>query len=136
MNKNEFAIAIKCVILNENTILLLKKTEREMIGDASNNSWDLPGGRVGYKETTEQAVEREIKEETAICIEDLQLKAASTVIRPDGIHLVILLYSCQSNERKIMLSEEHSMYKWFEYDELMKDASIPEWIKEAVDKCL
>ena len=136
MENNKFAVAVKCVIFNENDILLLRKTKKEMIGDASNNSWDLPGGRIKYKETVSQAVEREIREEATLNVEKVQIKSASTVIRPDGTHLVILLHSCLSNERNVSLSKEHEMYKWFKYEELLSDASVPDWIKDSVAKCM
>ena len=136
MKNNEFAIAVKCVVFNENDILLLRKTKEEMIGDASTNSWDLPGGRIKYKETSEQTVIREITEEIALTVEKIQIKSASTVIRPDGTHLVILLYSCCSDSREVTLSEEHDLYKWFKYDEIMTEPSIPEWIKWSIAKCI
>ena len=136
MENNRFAIAVKCVIHNGKDILLLRKTKKEMIGDASNNSWDLPGGRIQYKETVSQAVEREIREEVALHIETMQIKSAATVIRPDGTHLVILLHSCLSNERNVSLSKEHEMYKCFKQEELLSDTSIPEWIKDSVEKCI
>lgn len=128
----QFAIAIKCVAYFNGKYLLLTKTEEERKGDASDSSWDLPGGRVNYKEATEEAAKREMKEETSLTIKQLFLKSASTVIRPDGLHLLILTYKCICESDDVILGEEHSSFKWFDICDIMSDASIPEWIKRSI----
>lgn len=128
----QFAIAVKCVACFDGKYLLLTKTEEEKKGDASNSRWDLPGGRVNYKETTEDAARREMKEETSLTINELVLKSASTVIRPDGLHLLVLTYQCICDCDNVVIGEEHSSFNWFERCDIMSNKSIPEWIKRSI----
>jgi len=55
--------AVKALIFNNDKILLLKKSDKE---DVNPNDWDIPGGRVKYLEKPEQALLREIYEETCL----------------------------------------------------------------------
>lgn len=129
---SQFAIAIKCVASFNGKYLLLTKAEEARPGDASDSSWDLPGGRVNYKESTEDAAKREMKEETSLTISQLILKAASTVIRPDGLHLLILTYKCVCESDEVVLGDEHSSFKWFDMHDIMSNTTIPEWIKRSI----
>lgn len=129
---NKFAIAIKCIVYVDNKILLLTKSEHEKKGDASDNSWGLPGGRVNYKETLEDAIKRETYEETSLNVKQMYLKLASTVIRPDGLHLIILTYQCICDSKNVILSSEHISYNWFSFKEIMSNETIPDWIKNNV----
>jgi mutator protein MutT len=53
-------VSAKAVIQKDGTILLVKKTRPGTF------YWDLPGGRLEYGETSEQAAKREVMEETGI----------------------------------------------------------------------
>lgn len=130
-----FGIAVKCVVVFDNKILLLSKSFDEMKGDLSENEWDLPGGRVNYGETIESAVMREVKEETGLEIEisNIFLKNTSTIIRPDGLHLLIVFYKCFASDNIVKLSDEHNLFKWIDIFEVKNNEYIPEWIKDAID---
>lgn len=126
------AIAAKCALVSDNNkVLLLRKTPEEMNGDASKNNYDLPGGRIKYGEEIEEGLRRELLEELGIVCNEFALKTTWSIIRPDGLHLHILLYMSVYKNQSIKLSSEHEGYQWVG----MKDdiiQSMPSWIYKAV----
>jgi hypothetical protein len=77
-----------------------------------------------------------MQEEAGLVINKLFLKSTSTVIRPDGLHLLILTYKCICKDNTVVLSNEHSSFKWLNIDDIMSDTTIPEWIKRSIGDCL
>jgi len=68
-SKNHITLTVDCIVFNEqNELLLIKRGHEPFVG-----SYALPGGRVEYGETVEQAALRELKEETGVKVESLQL---------------------------------------------------------------
>lgn len=64
-----------CVIHKNGQILLLKKPRRGW--------WYAPGGKVDTLETIQEAVTREIEEETGLTIHKPQLKSVMTIVIQD-----------------------------------------------------
>lgn len=73
-----YYVGVKAVIKNSQGQLLLLKIPRPNKADSY---WDLPGGRIKEGETLEQALQREIEEETGI--RDLIIKGSiGTMLTP------------------------------------------------------
>ena len=58
-------VAVGIIINNKNKVLIAKRSAQQHQGD----KWELPGGKVEDTETSEQALQRELKEELGIEID-------------------------------------------------------------------
>jgi len=123
-------VATGYVIENEKTLLVYHKKLR---------MWVAPGGHIDAHETPEQALMREIAEETGLAVEIVAEKRApdpadgkvSFLHRPrhvqleniDGFHQHIdLVYFCRPIGGSIRLApNEHAAIRWFSATELRSD---------------
>lgn len=100
---------VKVFLRHGKKYLLLQKAKdlhREHIG-----LWEVPGGKIQYNETAEQAVVREVKEETGL--NGLILKELSPlVLEKEGIRTYTRVYVVTTSSLKITMSNEHSAYQW------------------------
>jgi ADP-ribose pyrophosphatase YjhB (NUDIX family) len=82
-------LAVDCVILLEGKVLVIHRRNPPL-------GWALPGGFVEYGETVEQAVRREMKEETGLELEDLrQFRVYSDPKRDPRGHVVSVVFTAR-----------------------------------------
>ncbi|MEM5834636.1 MAG: NUDIX domain-containing protein [Candidatus Aenigmatarchaeota archaeon] len=122
----EVQVGTAAVVVKEDSFLVIKRATKDEF--AKEASWTLPGGRVENYEDPNQAVLREIKEETGIEVE---------IVKPIGIWSgrknnvwrIIIHYLCKYRKGRVKLSKEHSEFSWIKFKELKK-AELEEWVKE------
>ncbi|MDR1644587.1 MAG: NUDIX domain-containing protein [Tannerellaceae bacterium] len=86
--------AVACFIQNARGELLLVRRAK----DPARGSLDLPGGFVDMHETAEEAVRREVQEETGLCLEGVRYLFSLPNIYPYGgfnVHTLDLFYDCR-----------------------------------------
>ncbi|HEU5140067.1 MAG TPA: NUDIX hydrolase [Bacillales bacterium] len=85
--QNLFQIRATGVLIENGEILLVKQKVSE------ERSWSLPGGRVEHGETVEEAVIREVREETGLEAEVVKLLyvCEKLSVRPPVLHITFLL---------------------------------------------
>lgn len=111
-------IVAKALIINKDGKLLLL-----FRGDSHPNfpgHLDLPGGEVEGHEHWEDAVAREIREETDIVVPLSKLTKAFEKTRPDVTHVLYLTEIDETNPT-IKLSWEHRDFKWYEKEALLNE---------------
>lgn len=110
-------VALKAVIVNQGKILILKRSSADEVGA---DQWETVGGKLEFGEGLETALIREVKEETGIDVNVERLLYAVTFLTHPHRQIVLLSYLCKANQSNVILSSEHSDYKWANKAELHK----------------
>ena len=79
--------------------------------------WGIPGGKPKFGETSEEALRREVKEETNLEIEDIKFVLVQDCIHSSEFyrdaHFVLLNYRClQVGDTKVELNDEAEEFRW------------------------
>ena len=113
-------------------LALIEKDRCILLGKRSHkpyhNRWDLPGGRVDPRESLEDAVKREIREETTLKISKLKLDRAYHYPGNEGSPAIFLLYRVQSFHGQIELTEELPEINWFNRKDIV-NLDLTPWSK-------
>lgn len=84
----------------------------------------IPGGHIELGETIEQALEREIKEETNLDIFDVEFIMTQEFIFGEEFHekrhFIFLDFACKTNGTDVILDKEGSSYIWTDINEALK----------------
>ena len=134
-------IGIGVMILNENKILLghRSKNKKDTGGIYEVDCWTLPGGKQEYYETFWECARREVKEETNLDIDNLELFSISDDIQPDRHYITIhIIAKKYSGELKIMEPSKEDEWKWFDFNNLPENLYTPskKFIEEYISKNL
>jgi len=110
-------------IIHNNKILLIKRVKEPYLG-----FWSLPGGKVDFGEHPEEAMLREIKEETDLDCEFEKFKGiASEIVHKDQEKVVhSILYICQVKPLHTnIVEQDEGNLQWFDLDKLDDIKIIP-----------
>ena len=106
--QQKFTVSAAAVITDgEGKVLLLNHLLRPYSG------WGLPGGFLTAKEQPEEAIKRELLEETGIAIENVEMFRVRTIAR----HIEILFRATASTTGSVQ-SREILELRWFGVNEL------------------
>ncbi|MFA6097807.1 MAG: NUDIX domain-containing protein [Candidatus Paceibacterota bacterium] len=126
-------VSIKGFLCRDNKVLLLKTPK----SDKNDGTWELPGGRMDFGESVEEAFSREMKEELGFekAVMGKLLNSWSFMSVREGIdhHFIIFDFEIYSDESKIKLSDEHDEYRWIGEGEFEK-LNMREGHKETLRK--
>ena len=86
--------------------------------------WGIPGGKIERGESSEDALKREIMEETNLEISDIRFVMNQDCInstefyRPE--HFILLNYLAKASTHEVTLNEEAEDFRWFTVDDALK----------------
>jgi len=135
IDKPRPGVGVGILVLKEGKLLLGKrnddaeKASSELSGEGT---WTMPGGKLHFQESFEEAAIREVKEETDIDIKKEELKLISiTNDKTEKAHFVTIGFLTETNQDpKAMEPEEITEWKFFELD------NLPEKIFKPSEKVL
>lgn len=108
-NSHNIVVAVKGVILFEGKMLLVQRAADDYVGAGT---WECAGGKIEFGEELEDALIREIVEETGLTVTVGPILYAAAFMSDPARQVVILTYSCKSKQNTVRLSREHVDYKW------------------------
>ena len=81
------------------------------------NLWGIPGGKIKWGEASKNALRRELKEETALEITDIQFVLVQDCIHSKEFyrdaHFVLLNYTCRAKgHTNVVLNDEAQEFRW------------------------
>lgn len=84
--------------------------------------WVIPGGHVDLGERIEDAVRREVKEETNLDVYDVEFVCFQEFVYGEGFwkkrHFIFFDYACKTDSTDVVLNDEAQEYTWARLEEL------------------
>jgi nucleoside triphosphatase len=109
-------LTVSAVIYNEKNQILLCKSHRW------ENKYIIPGGHVEYGEKLEDALRREILEETGLEIYDIKPIGIKECLYSNNYykdrHFLFLDYICRTQSKEVVLNDESEEYAWVSLSDL------------------
>ena len=109
MKQKPFKLSVKVIIKDSGERCLLLK--RSMASKNNKGKWDLPGGKVDAAESFDDALLREVAEETGLVI-SLKHVAGTTESELQDCIVAYIILEGNLVSGKVRLSEEHENYAW------------------------
>jgi len=111
-------LAVSAAIIRDGRVLVARRARGPALG-----IWTLPGGVVEAGETLNEALVREIDEETGMTVEPVALAGHREVMARDGNgraerHFVILCFAARWVAGELKLNEELAEARWLQPSEL------------------
>ena len=107
--------------LDNSSVLL---STRDLVGLKDfDGKWQLPGGKIEFGETPEEALKREIRKEVGAEIIDLVGPTVGTELGIPNKHYLLLVYACHIAGSLPSLATEK--LRWFTFAQLPQDNMVP-----------
>lgn len=124
-----FGLSVRALLIDENKKMLILK--RSTDSKTNPGKWELPGGKVDQGESFDQALIREVYEET-----QLKINLEHVVgISEQNLHLIRAVHIIMSGkilDGVLTLSSEHEGYAWVFFEDL-SEYELADWLSDFVN---
>lgn len=126
--ENCVRVGIGIMIKDGNKVLLghRSKNRKDTGGIFEPDTWTFPGGKQEFLETIFDGAKREVKEETNLDIDDLEIFSVSDDIQPSKHFVTIqVIANKHSGDLKVMEPTKEDEWKWFDLNSLPENIYSP-----------
>lgn len=117
-----YFLAVKGIIRrNDGKILVLKRSDKD---DHKPGVWETVGGGMDKEESPQQALLREISEETGLTVNVSNPFNVFTFKKDTGEFKIGITFLCEYLGGEVTLSDEHSEYRFIEPKEFSEMKSV------------
>ncbi len=109
-------IATKAIISFQGKVLILRESGKYTDGTNSGR-FDVPGGRLNPGERFNEALVREVLEETGLTVvvgKPIAVNEWRPVVRNELWQVVGIFFECVAENSEVILSEDHDAYEWID----------------------
>jgi 8-oxo-dGTP diphosphatase len=129
-------VAVAGVVFNTKDQVLLVRRGKE----PGKGSWGIPGGAVELGERLKDAVKRELKEETGVTVDPIELITIVDRVYPDDdgrvrFHYIIVEYLCLAPDVTPMASDDVDRALWVSLEEA-EEYPLPAITQEVIKRGL
>ena len=109
MTEKPFSLSVKVLIRDsEGRCLVLR---RSLASKGSPGKWEFPGGKADPGEDFDEALRREVAEETGLRVSLERVAGATEYELPDRKVAYLIMEACHKSGQ-VCLSDEHDDYAW------------------------
>ena len=114
--------AVKALVFYNDTFLIVQRSDAAR---GEHHLWEFPGGRLEFGESPEEALARELMEETGLFAKLLCPLQTWSFFRDNDTQIVGVTFLCNATTDAVQLSDEHEAYAWIRYDEITQYNIVP-----------
>lgn len=110
-----FSLSVKAIVMDKDKRCLVLR--RSMASKNNAGKWEFPGGKLNPGESFDNALEREVHEETGL--EITLLRPFDTAMSSIQDRRVVYLFMlAETGTDRVRLSDEHDAFQWVAVDRL------------------
>ena len=127
-------LGVAALVIDGNRVLLVERGKAPLAG-----SWSLPGGAVEAGERLEDALVREVFEETGLHVTGGDIATVFERIMPDEegaceYHFVVIDFYCTVRAGELRAGDDSKNVRWFELERLQELPMTP-GTREVITAC-
>lgn len=124
----QFFVAVKGIIRRKDgKILILKRSAGD---DHLPEVWETVGGGMDDEQGPQEALKREIREETGLIVSVGEPFNVFTFRKQTGEFKIGITFLCDTEDDTVVLSHEHSAYQWIDPEDFLQYPSVPSLYEE------